>query len=66
MAAACAEGEAQLMTQLQAALEQTGGQLLHHRFDAVRQGTRLVVTLHAECEEQIGVSSPLDIQDMGR
>ena len=66
VAAACAEGEAQLMTQLQAALEQTGGQLLHHRFDAVRQGTRLVVTLHAECEEQIGVSSPLDIQDMGR
>lgn len=66
VAAACAEGEAQLMTQLQAALEQTGGQLLHHRFDAVRQGMRLVVTLHAECEEQIGVSSPLDIQDMGR
>ena len=66
VAAACAEGEAQLMTQLQAALEQSGGQLLHHRFDAVRQGTRLVVTLHAECEEQIGVSSPLDIQDMGR
>ena len=54
------------VAQLQAALEQTGGQLLHHRFDAVRQGTRLVVTLHAECEEQIGVSSPLDIQDMGR
>lgn len=61
-----AEGEAQLMAQLRTALAQRDGDLLHHRFDAVRQGTRLVVTLHAECEEQIGVSSPLDIQDMGR
>ena len=60
------EGEAQLMAQLRTALAQRDGNLLHHRFDAVRQGTRLVVTLHAECEEQIGVSSPLDIQDMGR
>ena len=54
------------MAQLRTALAQRDGSLLHHRFDAVRQGTRLVVTLHAECEEQIGVSSPLDIQDMGR
>ena len=61
-----AEGEAQLMAQLRTALAQRDGNLLHHHFDAVRQGTRLVVTLHAECEEQIGVSSPLDIQDMGR
>lgn len=61
-----AEGEAQLMAQLRTALAQRDGNLLHHRFDAVRQGTQLVVTLHAECEEQIGVSSPLDIQDMGR
>lgn len=61
-----AEGEAQLMAQLRTALAQRDGNLLHHRFDAVRQGTRLVVTLHAECEEQIGVSSPLDVQDMGR
>lgn len=61
-----AEGEAQLMAQLHTELAQRDGSLLHHRFDAVRQGTRLVVTLHAECEEQIGVSSPLDIQDMGR
>lgn len=66
MADARAEGEAQLMAQLEAALAQSQGQLLDHSFDAVRQGTRLVVTLHAECEEQIGVSSPLDIQDMGR
>lgn len=66
MADARAEGETQLMAQLEAALAQRDGNLLHHRFDAVRQGTRLVVTLHAECEEQIGVSSPLDIQDMGR
>ena len=29
-------------------------------------GLTLPVTLRAECEEQIGVSSPLDIQDMGR
>lgn len=61
-----AEGETQLMAQLQAALERSQGQLLDHSFDAVRQGNRLVVTLRAECEEQIGVSSPLDIQDMGR
>lgn len=61
-----AEGETQLMAQLQAALERSRGQLLDHSFDAVRQGNRLVVTLRAECEEQIGVSSPLDIQDMGR
>lgn len=61
-----AEGEAQLMAQLRTELAQRDGSLLHHRFDAVRQGVWLVVTLHAECEEQIGVSSPLDIQDMGR
>ena len=61
-----AEGEAQLMAQLRTELAQRDGNLLHHRFDAVRQGVWLVVTLHAECEEQIGVSSPLDIQDMGR
>lgn len=66
MADARAEGETQLMAQLRTMLAQRDGNLLHHRFDAVRQGTRLVVTLHAECEEQIGVSSPLDIQDMGR
>ena len=66
MADARAEGETQLMAQLEAALAQSQGQLLDHSFDAMRQGTRLVVTLHAECEEQIGVSSPLDIQDMGR
>lgn len=66
MADARAEGETQLMAQLEEALAQSQGQLLDHSFDAVRQGTRLVVTLRAECEEQIGVSSPLDIQDMGR
>lgn len=66
MADARAEGETQLMAQLEEALAQSQGQLLNHSFDAVRQGTRLVVTLRAECEEQIGVSSPLDIQDMGR
>lgn len=66
MADARAEGETQLMTQLEEALAQSQGQLLDHSFDAVRQGKRLVVTLRAECEEQIGVSSPLDIQDMGR
>lgn len=66
MADARAEGETQLMAQLQAALERSQGQLLDHSFGAVRQGNRLVVTLRAECEEQIGVSSPLDIQDMGR
>lgn len=66
MADARAEGETQLMAQLEEALAQSQGQLLDHSFDAARQGKRLVVTLRAECEEQIGVSSPLDIQDMGR
>ena len=66
MADARAEGETQLMAQLEAALAPSQGQLLDHSFDAVRQGKWLVVTLRAECEEQIGVSSPLDIQDMGR
>ena len=66
IADARAEAEEQLMRRLLAALEDSGGDLLQSRFDAVRQGERLVVTLHAECEEQIGVSSPLDIQDMGR
>ena len=66
IADARAEAEEQLMRRLLAALEDSGGDLLQSRFDAVRQGERLVVTLHAECEEQIGVSSPLEIQDMGR
>ena len=66
MADARAEGETQLMAQLEAAMAPSQGQLLDHSFDAVRQGKWLVVTLRAECEEQIGVSSPLDIQDMGR
>ena len=66
IADARAEAEEQLMRRLLAVLEDSGGDLLQSRFDAVRQGERLVVTLHAECEEQIGVSSPLDIQDMGR
>ena len=56
----------QLMRRLLAALEDSGGDLLQSRFDAVRQGEQLVVTLHAECEEQIGVSSPLEIPEIGR
>ena len=49
----------QLLRQLQAMLDAGEGQLLRHSFDAARQGKWLVVTLRAECEEQIGVSSPL-------
>ena len=66
IADARAEAEEQLMRRLLAALEDSGGDLLQSRFDAVRQGERLVVTLHAECEEQIGVSSPLEIPEIGR
>lgn len=58
-AEARAEGQEQLMRQLQAMLDAGEGQLLRHSFDAARQGKWLVVTLRAECEEQIGVSSPL-------
>ena len=58
-AEARAEGEAQLLRQLQAMLDAGEGHLLRHSFDAARQGKWLVVTLRAECEEQIGVSSPL-------
>ena len=49
----------QLLRQLQVMLDAGEGQLLRHSFDAARQGKWLVVTLRAECEEQIGVSSPL-------
>lgn len=58
-AEARAEGQEQLLRQLQAMLDAGEGQLLRHSFDAARQGKWLVVTLRAECEEQIGVSSPL-------
>ena len=44
---------------VQAMLDAGEGQLLRHSFDAARQGKWLVVTLRAEGEEQIGVSSPL-------
>ena len=58
-AEARAEGQEQLLRQLQVMLDAGEGQLLRHSFDAARQGKWLVVTLRAECEEQIGVSSPL-------
>ena len=58
-AEARAEGQEQLLRQLQAMLDAGEGQLLRHSFDTARQGKWLVVTLRAECEEQIGVSSPL-------
>ena len=58
-AEARAEGQEQLLRQLQAMLDAGEGHLLRHSFDAARQGKWLVVTLRAECEEQIGVSSPL-------
>lgn len=55
-AEARAEGQEQLLRQLQVMLDAGEGQLLRHSFDAARQGKWLVVTLRAECEEQIGVS----------
>ena len=54
-AQARAEGEAQLLRQLDDMLTE-GGQVTSTHFSAARQGDTLLVTLSAECAEQIGVS----------
>lgn len=53
------EGEALLMEQLEAALDEDGS-IVDTRFASARQGDYLLVTLKAECLEQIGVSVPLN------
>ncbi|MBQ0037421.1 MAG: sporulation protein YqfD [Clostridiales bacterium] len=52
-ASARQEGEAQLLRELKELLGENGT-VEHTRFAAARQGDMLVVTLRAECEEQIG------------
>ena len=60
---ACAEGQKQLEAQLAQTIGDDGRVLKAAR----RQGAYLMVTLRAECEEQIGVDAPLTItSDTGR
>ena len=59
-AQAQAEGEAQLLRQLQSTVAESG-EIVSTRFSAVQQGEMLVVTLTAECTQQIGVSVHVDI-----
>ena len=61
-----AEGERQLLAQLRQTIGEDGA-ILQTDVSARRQGAYLMVTLRAECEEQIGVDAPLTItNDIGR
>ena len=61
-----AEGQLQLLAQLRQAIGEDGC-ILQTDVSARRQGAYLMVTLRAECEEQIGVDAPLAItSDTGR
>ena len=61
-----AEGQRQLLAQLQQTIGEDGA-ILQTDVSARRQGAYLMVTLRAECEEQIGVDAPLAItSDTGR
>ena len=61
-----AEGERQLLAQLRQTIG-ADGCILQTDVSARRQGAYLMVTLRAECEEQIGVDAPLAItSDTGR
>jgi hypothetical protein len=61
-----AEGETQLLSQL-ARTVGPDGRVLKTDISARRQGAYLLVTLRAECEEQIGADAPLAItSDTGR
>ena len=55
------EGEAQLLAQLQERLGDDGS-VTSTRFAAVRRGSWLLVTLSAECLEQIGETVPIQIE----
>lgn len=57
--AARQEGEALLLHRLEQLLDEDGS-ITETRFAAARQGDYLLVTLKAECLEQIGVSVPLE------
>lgn len=61
-AQARAEGEAQLLRQLDDMLTE-GGQVTSTHFSAARQGDTLLVTLNAECNEQIGVSVAVEAEE---
>lgn len=56
------EGEALLLHLLEQQLDRDGS-VTETRFAAARQGNYLLVTLKAECLEQIGVSVPLETTD---
>ena len=61
-----AEGQRQLLAQLRQTIGEDGA-ILQTDVSARRQGAYLMVTLRAECEEQIGVDAPLAItSDTGR
>lgn len=60
-AQAKAEGEAQLLAQLEAMLTE-GGAVTATRFSTARQGEHLLVTLTAECMEQIGIPVEVDAE----
>ena len=55
------EGQKQLLRQLDAMLTE-GGTVTSTRFSAARQGDVLLVTLTAECAEQIGVSVEVEVE----
>ena len=64
--AGLSQGERQLLAQLRQAIGEDGA-ILQTDVSARRQGAYLMVTLRAECEEQIGVDAPLAItSDTGR
>ena len=60
-AQAKAEGEAQLLAQLDTMLTE-GGTVTGTRFSTARQGEYLLVTLAAECSEEIGVSVAVEAE----
>ena len=66
-AEARAEGERQLLAQLEQTIGEDG-RILRRETLGRRQGAYLLVTLRAECEEQIGADAPLRIitSDTGR
>ena len=60
-AQARAEGEAQLLRQLDDMLTE-GGTVTSTRFSTAQQGDMLLVTLAAECYEEIGVSVAVEVE----
>ncbi len=65
--AARAEGESQLLVQLRQTIGEDG-EILKTETVTRREGAYLMVTLRAECEEQIGADAPMEIHtdDTGR